>query len=113
LGAFILISGGKKWGVFELAAIGVVIGVLSRRLTVGTSLVLGVAGKVEKGPSVTFRLFGGLPRSFPDEELPLLGHAEETVGPCRRLDLDLFGAIAERDPSFHIFLRLTEVVMAD
>jgi hypothetical protein len=96
-----------------LAAIGVDIGVLSRRFMVGTSLVLGVAGKVENGPSVTFLLLGGLPRNFPEEELPLLGHADETAGPCRRLDLDLFGVIAERDPSFHIFLLLTDGVIAD
>lgn len=96
-----------------LAAMGVDIGVLSRRLMVGTSLLLGVAGKVENGPSVTFLLLGGLPRSFPEEELPLLGHADDTAGPCRRLDLDLFGVIAEREPSFHKFLRLRDGVMAD
>jgi hypothetical protein len=113
LGAFILSSGGKKWEVFELAATGVAAGVLSRRLIVGTSLVLGLAGKVENGPSVTDRLLGGLPRSFPEAVAPFIGHADETAGPCRRLDRDLLGVIAERDPSFHMFLPVADGVTAD
>ena len=96
-----------------LAVIGVAIGVLSRRLIVGTSLVLGAAGKVVNGPSVTFRLLGGLPRNFPIEEFPLLGHADETAGPCRRFDRVLSGVIAERDPSFQRLLRFMDGVMAD
>ena len=44
----------------------------------------GFAGKVEKGPSWVDRLLGGRPRSFPVEGFPLLGHADDTAGPCRR-----------------------------
>lgn len=56
---------------------------------VGPSLVFGFAGKVTNGPSRTERLLGGRPRSFPLEDVLLLGHAEDTAGPCRLLDLDL------------------------
>lgn len=113
MGAAIPISGGKKCGVFVLATMGVLIGVLSRRLIVGTSLVLGVAGNVVNWPSVTFRLLGGLPRNLPIDEFPLLGQAEETAGPCRRFDLDLFGVTADWDPSFQRLLRFKEGVIAD
>ncbi len=44
-------------------------------------LLIGLAGKVEYGPSVTDLSFGGRPRSFPDEVLELV-HALETTGPC-------------------------------
>lgn len=54
----------------------------------GEPLADGFAGKVEKGPSVTDRLLGGRPRSFPDEVLALL-HALDTAGPCLFLDRDL------------------------
>jgi hypothetical protein len=54
---------------------------------IGPSLVLGLAGKVTNGPSRTDRLLGGRPRSFPVEELLLLGQADDTAGPCRRRDL--------------------------
>lgn len=48
----------------------------------GESLLLvGLAGNVENGPSVTDLSFGGRPRSFPDEVLELV-HALETTGPC-------------------------------
>ena len=88
-------------------------GVLSLRLIVGISLERGFAGNVEKGPSVTERLLGGLPRSFPEPEDALLPvHADETPRPCRRLGLDLFGVIADCDPSFHICV-LVEGVMAE
>lgn len=43
----------------------------------------GFAGKVEKGPSCTERLLGGLPLSFPVVVLALAGQALETTGPCR------------------------------
>lgn len=45
---------------------------------------LGLAGKVENGPSWTLRLLGGRPRSFPDAVLVVDGHALETAGPWRR-----------------------------
>jgi hypothetical protein len=92
---------------------GVALGVLSGRLTEGTSLLPGFTGKVEKGPSVTDRLLGGLPRSLPEAALPLLGHADETAGPCRRRDRGLFGVIAERDPSFQKLVLFEEGVIAD
>ena len=92
---------------------GVADGPSSSRLIVGTSLPPGLAGKVENGPSVTERLLGGLPRSFPEPEDALLPvHADETPRPCRRLGLDLFGVIADCDPSFHICV-LVEGVMAE
>lgn len=52
-------------------------------LIVGASLVFGFAGKVEKGPSCTERLLGGLPLSFPVGVLALAGQALDTTGPCR------------------------------
>ena len=55
-------------------------------LMVGASFVLGFAGKVEKGPSCTERLLGGLPRNFPLAPLLLPCHALETAGPCLFLD---------------------------
>jgi hypothetical protein len=61
---------------------------LSRRLIVGPVLVLGLAGKVENGPSETDRLLGGLPRNLPAEKLLLLGHADDTAGPWRLLVLE-------------------------
>ena len=51
----------------------------------GPSFILGLAGKVTKGPSRTERLLGGLPRNFPVDEALLLGQAEDTAGPCRLL----------------------------
>ena len=86
-------------------------GVLSLRLIVGISLELGFAGNVEKGPSVTERLLGGLPLSFPADVLPLLGHAEETAGPWRRR-ARLFGVMAERG-SFASFHKCPLGVIAD
>ena len=53
-------------------------------LMVGTSLVCGLAGKVEKGPSRTERLLGGRPRSLPVVGLEPLDQAAETAGPWRR-----------------------------
>lgn len=50
----------------------------------GTSLPTGFAGKVEKGPSWTERLLGGLPLSF--AVLLLADQALETAGPCRFLE---------------------------
>lgn len=50
---------------------------------VGASLVCGLAGKVEKGPSRTERLLGGRPRSLPVVGLFPLDHAADTAGPCR------------------------------
>ena len=47
----------------------------------GESLLLGFAGNVEKGPSVTDLSLGGRPRSFPEEVLELV-HALDTTGPC-------------------------------
>lgn len=52
-------------------------------MMVGASLVFGLAGKVEKGPSCTDRLLGGLPLSFPVEVLVLPGQALEIAGPWR------------------------------
>lgn len=52
-------------------------------MIMGVSFVFGLAGKVEKGPSCTDRLLGGLPLSFPVEVLVLPGHALEIAGPCR------------------------------
>ena len=48
----------------------------------GASFELGFAGNVEKGPSCTERLLGGLPLSFPVVVLLLAGQALETAGPC-------------------------------
>lgn len=78
---------GKKLGISESATIGVAVGV--------SPMEPGLAGNVENGPSITERLLGGLPRSFPAEALPLLGHADDTAGPWRRLDRDLFGVVAD------------------
>ena len=52
-------------------------------LMVGVSLPLGLAGNVEKGPSCTERLLGGLPRSLPEAVFDVDGQALETAGPCR------------------------------
>ncbi len=52
-------------------------------LIMEASLVFGLAGNVEKGPSCTERLLGGLPLSFPVELLVLPGQALEMVAPCR------------------------------
>ena len=54
------------------------------RLAVGVSFALGLAGNVEKGPSCTERLLGGLPLSLPDAVLVVDGQALETAGPCLR-----------------------------
>ena len=86
---------------------------MSCRLIDGTSLLPGLAGNVENGPSVTFLFVGGLPRSLPVDELPLLGHAEDTAGPCLRRARVLFGVIADRDPSFHISIRFVDGVIAE
>ena len=51
-------------------------------LIAGFSLVFGLTGKVENGPSCTDRLLGGLPRSLPEVALVVDGHALETAGPC-------------------------------
>lgn len=82
---------------------GVAVMLLSLKLIVGVSFMLGFTGNVEKGPSVTDLLLGGRPLNLPAEALPLLGHADETAGPCRLRRL-LFGVIAERGSlaSFHI-----------
>jgi len=89
------VEGGKRkccsdMGGSECARsiIGVRPGVLLFISMVGPSLVLGLAGNVTNGPSRTERLLGGLPRSFPLEELLLLGQADDTAGPCRRRDRD-------------------------
>lgn len=51
-------------------------------MAVVISLMGGLAGKVEKGPSCTERLLGGLPRNLP-APLPVVdGHALETTGVC-------------------------------
>jgi hypothetical protein len=63
---------------------------------------------VEKGPSVMERLFGGLPLSLPEDMPPLLGHAEETAGPCRRRTRVL-GVTADRG-SFASLQRLVRFV---
>lgn len=55
-------------------------------LITGVSFVFGLAGKVEKGPSCTERLLGGLPLSFPLGGFVLAGQALETPGPCRFRD---------------------------
>lgn len=107
-GAFM--SGGKKCGMPEFPTAGVDVDELSCRLIVGTSLLPGLAGNVENGPSVTFLLVGGRPRSLPVDELPLLGHADDTAGPCLRRTRGLFGVIAEREPSFHISIRFEGVI---
>ncbi len=52
----------------------------------GASLVFGFTGNVEKGPSCTERLLGGLPRSFPVAVPLLAGQALDTAGPCRFLE---------------------------
>lgn len=88
-------DGGKNWGTSLLSTIGVAVGVLSWRLIFGTSLGDGFAGKVEKGPSWTDRLAEGLPLSFPEDVPPLLGQADETAGPWRRLARLLFGVTAD------------------
>ena len=81
-GGFTVILDGKNWSVTDGATTGVVLGVLSLRLIVGTSPAPpGLTGNVENGPSCTFRLFGGRPRTFPLDPAPLLGHAEDTAGP--------------------------------
>ena len=51
-------------------------------VTVGVSLVGGFAGNVEKGPSCTERLFGGLPRTLPEPPLEVDDHALEIAGVC-------------------------------
>lgn len=56
------------------------IGVLT--LIAGVLIIKGVAGKVEKGPSCTDRLLGGLPRSFPVVTVFEAGQALDTAGPC-------------------------------
>ena len=68
---------------------------LSRKLIVGPVFVFGLAGKVENGPSETDRLLGGLPRNLPAEKLLLLGHADDTAGPWRLLDLEDDGVMAD------------------
>lgn len=55
-------------------------------LIIGPSFKLGFAGKVEKGPSWTDRLLGGLPRIFPVEGPLLPGQALDTAGPRRFRD---------------------------
>ena len=47
---------------------------------VDVSLGSGFAGKVEKGPSCTERLLGGLPRILPDPPPVDDGHALDTAG---------------------------------
>lgn len=54
----------------------------------GESLLVGLTGNVENGPSVTDLSLGGRPRSFPDEVFEFV-HALETIGPCLFRDLDL------------------------
>lgn len=93
--AFLNVWGNENSGSSLRAASGVSTGVLSLKLIVCPTLA-GFAGNVEKGPSVTDRLLGGLPRNFPEVLLLLLGQAEETAGPCRRLDREVEGVIADR-----------------
>ena len=59
------------------------------------SLALGLAGKVEKGPSCTERLLGGLPLVLPDAVLVVDGQALDTAGPCffRARDGDLLAFV--------------------
>lgn len=45
---------------------------------------LGLTGKVTKGPSLVERLLGGRPRGFPPGVVPLADQADETAGPWRR-----------------------------
>ena len=61
-------------------------------IEVGGCDMVGLAGNVEKGPSVTDRCAGGRPRILPPAVL-LFVHAEDTAGPC--------------------FLRFDEAVTAD
>lgn len=83
----------------------------------GTSAIVGVerwlgdlstfgsAGKVEYGPSCTLRLPGGLPRSFVLAEGLLLGHADDTAGPCFRRDRDRdVGVMADLGSSTAMFV---------
>ena len=86
-----------KWaGELFLPEMGVDIGVRSPRSIVGPSLVFEFAGNVENGPSRTERFDGGRPRSLPVNAPPLLGHADDTAGPClRRERLLLEGVIAD------------------
>jgi len=62
-----------------LPCVGVPIPVFA--LVAEASFPLGLAGKVENGPSWTLRLLGGRPRSLPDAVLIVDGQAEETAGP--------------------------------
>lgn len=55
-------------------------------LTVDVTFPLGLAGKVEKGPSCMERLLGGLPLVFPDALVAVLRHALDTAGPFRLRD---------------------------
>ena len=84
---------GMRKGESSLAELAVAGGVSSRadsgnaervRSLTGPSLVLGFAGNVTKGPSLTERLVGGRPRSLPLGVVLLLGQADETAVPCLR-----------------------------
>lgn len=81
------VLGGSPWLGLGLVWIGV------PTLIIGGSLAFGLTGKVEKGPSCTERLLGGLPRSLPEAVLLVEGQALETAGPC--LLRFLFGDLLE------------------
>ena len=70
--------GGLDWA---RSTMGVSVAELRFMSMVGPSLVFGFAGNVMKGPSLTERLLGGRPRSFPVDDVLLLGQAEDTAGP--------------------------------
>jgi hypothetical protein len=73
------------------------------RSIIGASFVFGLAGKVTNGPSLTLRLLGGRPRSFPFAVVFVLGQALETAGPCllRRPLRALEGVIADCGSASH------------
>jgi hypothetical protein len=83
----VLVSELSTTGVAGIAWLG--------RLGVGSALALGLAGKVEYGPSVVVRLLGGLPLTLPAEKVPLLGQADETAGPCLLLGRADDGVMAD------------------
>ena len=66
---------------------GVMLSVLETALFgMGESFAFGFAGNVEKGPSCTERLLGGLPLNFPVAVPLLADQALDTAGPCRFLE---------------------------
>lgn len=86
-------------------------GDLGRALSGGGCSTEGVIGKVENGPSWTMRLPGGLPRILLLVEL-LLGHADETAGPCLRRCRALRGVLADWNSS-RVASAATLLVTAD